>query len=274
MSEVIAALDNSLAAKPVLSTALALADLLDAEVTPVHVAVDGARVARNTAERAGLTLRTLRGPVVEQLLDQAKPDHVTALVLGARATPGDRRPLGSTAIAIATTLRKPVVIVPPDTRTTGALHRVLIPIESGLSASLTPRAIVALTQGTELEVVVLHVHEPASLPAFTDQPQHEHSAWAREFLHRYCPWGIGAVRLEVRIGSADELVPLVAEQESVDIIALGWAQELAEGRAAIVRAALTRAKVPVMLVPVGALTADVAPIKREESWSNSPSLRV
>jgi nucleotide-binding universal stress UspA family protein len=221
--KIIAALDNSLAAKPVLTTALALGDLLGAQVTPVHVVLDGSRVAASTAENAGLKLHVLRGPIVEQLLNQARPDEVVALVLGTHGTPGDRRPLGSTALAIATSLQKPVVVVPPDTRTTGALQRALIPIESGLSASLTPQAIVQLAQGTELDVVALHVHEPTSLPAFTDQPQHEQSDWAREFVRRYCPWGIGAVRLEVRIGSADELVPLIAEQERADIIALGWA---------------------------------------------------
>lgn len=241
---------------------------------PVHVAANGVHVAQSTAESAGLTLRTLPRPIVEQLLDQTRPEEVVALVLGARGTPSDRRPLGSTAVAIATSLRKPVVVVPPNTRTTGALRRALIPIEGGLSASLTPRAIVELAQGAELEVVVLHVHEPTSLPAFTDQPQHEHSAWAREFVRRCCPWGIGAVRLEVRIGSAEELVPLVAEQERVDIIALGWAQELAEGGAQIVRAALARGKVPVMLVPVAVPAADVAPITKEEPWSSLPSSRV
>lgn len=274
MSEVIAALDNSLAAKPVLTAALALGSVLGAEVTPVHVQIDGARVAQSTAESAGLTLRSLRGPVVEQLLDRAGREAVAALVLGARNTPGDSRPLGSTAFAIATNLRKPVVVVSPDART-GTLSRVLVPIESGVSASLTPRAIVELARGTELEVVVLHVHAPESLPAFTDQPQHEQADWSREFVRRYCPWGIGGVALEVRTGSVEELVPLVADQTSADIVALGWAQELAEGRAPIVRAALTRAKLPVMLVPVGVPAAGRGSIARKEArWSSLQSLRV
>jgi hypothetical protein len=69
-------------------------------------------------------------------------------------------------------------------------------------------------------------------------------------LRRYCPWGIGAVQLEVRVGRSEELVPLVAAEERVDLIALGWSQELAEGRAPVVRAALARGRTPVMLVPV------------------------
>jgi hypothetical protein len=82
------------------------------------------------------------------------------------------------------------------------------------------------------------------------------------------------VRLEVRIGNAEELVPAVADEAAVDIIALGWSQQLAEGRAPIVRAALARAKVPIMLVPVGVPTAGAQPVAKEESWSSSQSLPV
>jgi hypothetical protein len=45
-------------------------------------------------------------------------------------------------------------------------------------------------------------------------------------------------------------VPRTADELHVDLIALGWAQELAAGRAPVVRATLERASVPVMLVPV------------------------
>lgn len=271
MKDVIAGIDNSLAATPVLATARSLAQLLDAQPVPVHVAVDGDRVAQNVAKRAGLTLRTVHGPVVDRLLEEARPERVAAIVLGARGTPGDRRPLGSTALAVATTAASPVVVVPPDAKTTGRLRRVLVPVESGVSASLTPRAIVEVVQGTSLDVVVLHVHEHASLPAFSDQPQHEHAAWAHEFLRRYCPWGIGAVRLEVRIGNTEELLPAAARETAADIIALGWSQELAAGRAPVVRAALAHARVPVMLVPVEA-AVDARPLGKEEPWSSSPSL--
>jgi nucleotide-binding universal stress UspA family protein len=270
MKQIVAALDNSLAATPVLRTAIALSHLLDAQVVPVHVAVNGDRVAQNAAERAGLTLRTLRGSVVEQLLDQAASERVAALVLGARGTPGDRRPLGSTAAALTTQLRKPVVVVPPDAKPKKKFARALIPI-SAASASLIPTAIVELAQGASLEVIVLHVHEPDSLPGFSDQPQHEHEAWSREFLRRYCPWGIGDLQLEVRTGNAEQLVPAVAAKAAVDIIALGWSQDLAKNRAPIVRATLAHGRVPVMLVPV---EVPDGPVAREEPWNNSLSLHV
>jgi hypothetical protein len=44
----------------------------------------------------------------------------------------------------------------------------------------------------------------------------------------------------------------VCEQTNADLIALGWAQELAGGRAPVVRAALARCHTPVLLVPVRA----------------------
>lgn len=251
MTKVIAALDNSLAAKPVLATAIALARLLGAEVEALHVTSDGDRNARGAAEAAGVELQTRSGPVVEQLREAGGSNEVLAVVLGARGTPAGRRALGSTALAIATSLAKPVVVVPPDAAATAVLRRVLVPVEGGLSATLTPRAIVQLVEGTELDVVLLHVHDEGSLPAFTDQPQHEQPAWTDEFLRRYCPWGIGRVQLELRVGRTAELVPRVAEETRVDLIALGWAQELAEGRAPIVRTALTQTRLPVMLVPVG-----------------------
>jgi nucleotide-binding universal stress UspA family protein len=275
MTEIIAALDNSLAATPVLTSALALGQTLDANVVPVHVGAGASRVVENAADRAGLELRTRQGPVVKTLLAEVEREDVFGLVLGSRGTPGDRRPLGSTAFAIATAVGKPVVVVPPDARASKGLKRVLIPIEGGLSAKFAPLSIIELARTTTLDVVAVHVQEPIGVPAFTDQPQHEQTAWAHEFLRRYCPWGIGTVRLEFRIGNAAEVVPAVAEEAGVDIIAIAWAQELAEGRAPVVRAALTRAKVPVMLVPVAVHSdADAALTREEEAWSRSQSLPV
>jgi nucleotide-binding universal stress UspA family protein len=266
MTKVIAALDNSLAAKPVVATALALGRLLDAETELIHVRVDGQCTARSAADAAGLELQTLTGPVLARLLERGRAEDVVAMVLGARGTPGGRRPLGSTAFRVATSLEKPVVIVPPNSSPATELQRVLVPLEGNLPAALVPRAIVALGGEAAVEVVVLHVHEERSLPTFTDQPQHERQAWAREFLTRYCPWGIGHVRLETRVGSSEELVPLVAGETEADLIVLGWAQELAEGRAPVVRAALARGRAPVMLVPVR------TPTWKEESWNSLQSL--
>ncbi|MGD0168003.1 MAG: universal stress protein [Gaiellaceae bacterium] len=253
MTKVIAALDNSMAAKPVLSTALAFAALLDAEVEPVHISEDGDRIARGVSGAEGLELQTFSGPVVERLTEIAEAGEVVALVLGSRGTPAGRRPLGSTALALATSLSKPVIVVPPEIGPSQALERVLIPIEGALAAAPAELEIVLQPcERSELDIVVLHVHEEHALPAFTDQPQHEHEAWAREFLRRHCPWNIDRLQLETRVGRSEDLVPLMARQAEVDLVALTWAQELGEGHAAVVRAVLARGHTPVMLVPIGA----------------------
>jgi nucleotide-binding universal stress UspA family protein len=248
MTKVIAALDNSSAARPVLATALALADLLGAEVRPVHVTIDGDRIARAAAQAEGLELETLSGPVVERVIELGADDEVAALVLGARGTSAARRPLGSTALAVATALAKPLVVVPPEARSAGPLQRLLFPVEGETPSAVIPLEILPCVESEKVEIVVLHVHEEQTLPSFTDQPQHEHEAWAREFLRRNCPWNVGRVRFEVRVGRSEELVPRVAREEDVDLIALSWSQELGEGRARVVRSVLGRAKAPVLLV--------------------------
>ena len=259
MRTIVAALDNSLAAGPVLATALALGPVLDAEVGALHVTVDGERVARNEAVAVGVPFHTTSGGVVERLSEAALKDEVAAVVIGARGTPAGHRPLGGTALAVATSLAKPVFIVPPDARRPGVIRRVLVPLEGDRAESFTPRSIVELAEGTELDVIVVHVLEEESLPSFTDQPQHEQTAWATEFLRRYCPWGIGSVQLLVRIGRTEDIVPEVAVESGVDVIAIAWAQELADEHAPVVRAALARSRATVMLVPVQARAVVQAP---------------
>jgi nucleotide-binding universal stress UspA family protein len=249
MRKVLAGVDDSLAAGPVLATTRALAELLGARPEAIHVQADGGRTARSMSEAAGVPLRSVAGPVVGSLIEAAESDDVVALVVGARGRPGGR-PLGATATAVATSLSKPVVVVPPDARAPEALTRVLVPLEASLPAARAPKAILELAPEATIDVLALHVLEEDAIPSFTDQPQHEHSAWAREFLARYCPWGVGSVRLETRIGRTEDIVPRAAAEGPCDIVALGWARELTRGRAPVVRATLERSRVPVMLVPI------------------------
>jgi nucleotide-binding universal stress UspA family protein len=250
MKKVLAALDNSLAGKALLAAASTFATLLDAEVEALHVQTDSGRTARNTAEAAGIRLQTTTGPVVERLVEAGGASDVVALAIGARGTPAGRRPLGGTAAAVATALAKPVMIVPPDADPSNAFRRVLVPLEGSLSSSLAPRPLFELARGARVDVLALHIHDEDSIPAFTDQPQHERPAWAAEFVRRYCPWGIEAVRLETRVGRTGELIPVVAAESGCDLIALGWSQELSPGRALVVRETLARSHLPVLLVPV------------------------
>lgn len=247
---VVAALDCSLAAKPVLAAASALADLLGAEVAALHVQEDHAQAPDEIAKAAGVPLHVVRGDVVDELVAAGKADDVPALVIGARGIPGDPRPLGSTAVAVAGAVLKPVLVVPPDAEVRHGFGRALVPLEGDLATSLAPRSLIELAPDVGLEVVALHVLLPEAIPAFTDQPQHEQEALAREFLARYCPWGIEVVTLETRVGQREELIPLAAPECGCDLIVLGWLRRLTPGRARVVRATLERSRIPVMLIPI------------------------
>lgn len=262
MKTVLAALDGSLADEPVLGAARSLGEMLAADVEAIHVEVQGAGVV----DAGDTPLRRVSGDVIEELTREGGREEVLALVLGARGMPADPRPLGATAEAVATRVAKPVLIVPPETRPR-SIRRVLVPLEGTLESSHAPRHLFELAADAAFEVVALHVLGTEAIPAFTDQPQHEQPAWEREFLARYCPSAIRDVHLEKRVGRAESIVPLVAEESECDLIAMGWAQELAPGRAPVVRAALQQCRRPVLLVPVAAEA--VPPVGSGASMANA-----
>ncbi len=272
METVIAALDNSVAAGPVLAAATSFAHLLGVEVAAVHVTGDGHRTADAVAAAEGFPIRIVSGETVEALLHVAESREVVTLVIGARRTPAGARPVGSSAFAVLESLAKPVLVVPPDAVRAERFRSVLVPLEGTVSTSLAPRSIVKLAETAELEVVIVHVRDESSLPLFTDQPQHETTAWAHEFLARYCPWGIGTVRLDPRVGVREQEILRAAEEHETDLIALGWSQELATNRAPVVRAVLERARTPVLLIPVR-MAVDDLKLTRDDSWSDRATSR-
>ena len=56
--------------------------------------------------------------------------------------------------------------------------------------------------------------------------------------------------LETRVGRAADVVREVARDIEADMVALGWKQDLAPGRAQVVSALLADADVPIALVPL------------------------
>jgi nucleotide-binding universal stress UspA family protein len=255
MSKVLAAIDNSAAAGPVLSAAIAVAELVGADVEAVHAREDGYRTARAAAHVAGVPLRETTTRGLRGLRQAAEGADVAQVVLGARSTHVGRRPAGHVALELARTLRKPLVVVPPDAAMPVALRRILVPLDGTRSTADALAATVGLACRSQLDVVVLHVHEYADLPLFNDQPHHEVDAWAREFLRRHCPHP-ELVTLATRVGAPGEHVLGVAREWSVDMVALGWSQTLDEGRATVVRDVLAGSPIPVLLVPIGARAKD------------------
>jgi nucleotide-binding universal stress UspA family protein len=243
MAMVLAALDNSLATNPVLVAARALARVLGVRVEAIHVIGDG-QAPENDAQAAGVPLTMTSGPVVERLVEACE-DNVAAMVIGARGTIESGRTFGSTALAVVTSLSKPVVVGPPGAVVAPRLRSALVPLEETTSPLLTPRSTIELAPGDQVDVIVLYVGGG-----------HYDEEWTQEVLARYSPWGIGEVRVERRAGSREEIVPMVAEEVSPDLVVLGWAQQLSDDRGPVVRAVLERSKLPVMLIPVSVLGGD------------------
>jgi len=115
MNTVLACIDNSAAARPVLALARALAPLFDAEVEAVHVVEDG-ETAREAARAFDVKIHTLHGDVVEALADAIREENVVAAVVGARGRPKGPRPAGHVALELAERADAPVLVVPPTRR--------------------------------------------------------------------------------------------------------------------------------------------------------------
>jgi nucleotide-binding universal stress UspA family protein len=251
MTRVVAAMDDTPGAGAVLASAAAVAQLFDATLEAVHVRSDGCEIATGHTLRASVPLEIVDGGVgvVESLVAVGREHDVAALVLGTREEHTADKPLGSTALAVVGGVEKPIVLIPPRAAPLERIRRVLLPLEGSRRTSLAPASVLEVAHSAAVDVIVLHVFDEASLPEFTDQPQHETEVWANEFLARYCPVGLRSVSLALRIGEPAETVVRVAEESAVDLIALGWNQRLVPGRAAIVRAVLERGRLPLMLIP-------------------------
>ena len=248
MKKILAAIDNSPAARPVLAVAAAFADLLAVDVEALHVREDGCRNARAAAAAAGVPLRSTTKPVIEALVEAGRSPEILGVVLGARGVEAGRRPVGHVALELALSLPKPLVVVPPATPVPTRLRRILEPLNGGRTTAVALAETLMLASRRELELIVLHVHDQASIPLFSDQRQYEVESWAQEFLRRHCPYP-ERVRLEIRVGIPGTNILQVAEEISADMIALGWSQDLSPGHAAVVREVLERTGIPVLLVP-------------------------
>lgn len=250
MSTVLAAIDDSAAARPVLATAQAVAALWHAQVTALHVGDDGGRTADAAARAAGVPMRVEAGDIVARLARAAAAADVDALVVGARGRPGGARPAGHVALELITRCNKPVIVVPPQASCPDELRRILVALEGTTATSDVLRPAIELGRDQGLEVTVVHVDDEASIPLFSDQPQHETDAFAREFLARFGPTG-EPIPIELRIGKPAEEVLSVCDEIEADMVVVAWSRNLAPGRARFVRHLLEHARIPVLFVSTG-----------------------
>jgi nucleotide-binding universal stress UspA family protein len=247
MKRVIAAIDNSAAARPVLVMARAVSLALVATLEAVHVMEDGDETARASAEVADTALHVLSGDPVEQLTQVVAEEDVVALVVGARSGLGGPRPAGHLAMALAGRTDKPVVVVPPDAQPPKQLRRVLVAMEGTPGKARALQRTLELSTEAGLEILVVHVDE--EIPSFTDQVQHETEAYAQEFFARHV-LGAPQARLELRIGVPATEVLSAVESLHPELVAVGWPHSADPGRGGVAREILDRSPVPVVLVAV------------------------
>lgn len=248
MPRVLAAIDTSPCARSVLDTAQSVGPLFDGTAIALHITENGADTARQLARDAGIDLEEITGPPIEAITAAAAVPDVAALVIGARSTDSGRQPAGHTVLDVITRVRKPIVVVPPCGTARAEIRRVLVPLEGSTESSQAVDQALALADGADLEVVVLHVHTPQTVPAFQDQPHHATSAWQREFTARHIQPDRSAKIIQ-HVGTASDRVVPTANDVDADLIILTWNQDLTAGHARVIRDTLAQSSIPVLLVP-------------------------
>ena len=249
MTNVIAALGADACAAPVLATAKALAEMLDAAVVALHVGEGEAPSPEALAKAARVEFRQTRGTPLDEIVNAAKEKDVAALVLGSRGVSAGPRPAGATALEVITRTAKPVVLVPPDAHPPEEFTRLLLPIEGQGAAPPALSHIIGAAHRRKLEIIVLHLHSPATVPAFSDHEPHGTQAWDQEFLARHLPFPADRVTVLRRVGTPADDVSALAEGTGAELIVLVWSQSLVKGRARVVTRTLASTRIPVLLLP-------------------------
>jgi universal stress protein family protein len=143
----------------------------------------------------------------------------------------------------------PVVVVPPNARPPEPTRRDPTPLE-GTSESSQALDEIKLAHRCGLEILVLHVHSPATVPGFSDHDPHAARVWEQEFLSRYISNPHDRVMLVRRLGVPADDVASVARETGAELIVLAWSQDLSRGHARVVSETLAHTDIPVLLQPV------------------------
>lgn len=248
---ILAAVDDSAVARPVLETALRLAALLGAHVEAVHVGAAGSGgTAAAAADALHVPLRIRDGDVVAGLAAEVRERDAIALVIGARDLSADASPTGRTAFDIVQSLECTIVVVPSDA-VDRPLRSVLVAVEGDSESAELRRLFDDLDDRPFPEVIALHVIEPSDIPPFADSPIHETNAFARELRIRVASGLVvdpSHIRFETRVGDAAAALRDATRELDVDLVVLAWHRDLSSGHGRVVREMITSGRIPVALV--------------------------
>lgn len=196
----------------------------------------------------GLDVQWIRAPGV------AEPDHIDRVVAALEGDDVDVGVIGVDTPAggcwdVLPRVTRPVLVVPEHAAPApGSLARVLVPLDGRAETAASVTGMADRLRAGGAEVLAVHVFVPTTVPAFWDQAAHSHESWTAEFLRRNLPAAAG---LGLRRGRPVDEVLAQCGESGVDLLLLGWSQDLSEGHAQVVRSALTAGAVPVLLVPTG-----------------------
>ena len=249
MSVILAALDDTAAARPVLETAVRCGELLAIEVEALHVCRDHAishEALTSLTERVGVPLEVVDGPVVPTVLTSLAEATVVAGVIGARALAEGRRPVGHVAGSILEGVTKPIVVVPPDSAPTRPFRRLLVPLEGTPESSLPVADWLLPRLPADIELVVLHSFTDATRPSMLDRPEYDWALLGKEFAARHLP---RATQTQLRPGPAATRIGEAARALDTDLVVMSWRQDPSPGRARTLRAVLSASSQPVLLLP-------------------------
>jgi nucleotide-binding universal stress UspA family protein len=249
VNTIIACIDPSAAARPVLDGARAIAPLFGAQVEAAHVAEADDTNTDTAAYTENVPMRSLHGEIVDELVKLTQDDDVVAAVVGARARPLGRRPAGHVALGLADRAAALVLLVPPDAHVHERVHRVLMAVKGTPENARSLEHAIELTDATDLELVVVHVDDEGSIPSFSDQVQYETDAFIKEFLARYVPAAPEA-RVELRVGRPADAILDAIDSEQPDLLAIGWRRNAGPEGGVVAREIIARSHVPVLLTSV------------------------
>jgi nucleotide-binding universal stress UspA family protein len=247
---VLAALDDSAAALPVIHVGARLARTLGAELRVVHVGEEGTHSAQAVAAHIGSSIEILEGDPAERIAQASKAADVAIVVVGARGHRGGRRPCGHVATAVLEHASRPVVLVSPDLDPMhrDRFERVLIPLEGSEESTAGVAAEARAFADSGAKITVVHVFRADTMPRFLDHAGHAEQSWGTEFLAQ---WYIDHdVELHLRSGHVPHAILDVAAAEDIDLIALAWSRTMERDHAKVVREILSRSDVPVLLAPI------------------------
>jgi nucleotide-binding universal stress UspA family protein len=246
MNTIVAAIDATAAARPVLETALRLGRTMTADVEAVYVAEGPSLTPESVAERMSVKVRRLEGRAGDALIEAIEASTVTMALIGARATTGGRLPVGRTALQVLERTTKPTVVVPPEAVSSAELRRFLVPLEGTETSTRAVTQRLAALTGSDIELVVLHVFTDLTLPRMLDRPDYDYDLLGKEFLLSHLPQ---AKSVELRTGPVGPRVVEVCRQRGADLVVLSWSQVTTANRARVVQDVLGSSPVPVMLIP-------------------------